>query len=231
MIMIEISLTGTLQALGLALFAAIISLFIIVPMLLRLLPFKSLPIHQYVTSDIPGNPHVFDFSIISLLRTMPEPNNFNLVWTKVPFKEPLLMSGPLPPGRFSSASVYGGLGAVPESTELAEDPSNPGHFRLVILRKTSDTPGNLPKAAGKMHKLVIEDEKADVGMVVMRNYLVPPGTLVYTPEIKTIHTNTIVRHTQRLVAGAASVHLQQPYWFTTALKQVGMVHVVGWGVL
>eukprot|EP01031_Cornospumella_fuschlensis_P026150 gene26150-31579_t len=228
--MIEISTTDAILAAGMAVLAAIISLFILVPMLLRLLPFKNLPIHQYVTSDIPGNPHVFDFSIISLLRTMPEPNNFNLVWTKVPLKEPLLMSGPLPPGRFSSASVYGGLGAVPESTELAEDPSNPGYFKLVVLRKSSDTPSNLPKITGKIHKLVIEDEKAEVGMVVMRNYLVPPGTLIYTPEIKTISNNAIVRHTQRLVAGAASVHLQQPYWFTS-FTQLGALHLLGWGLL
>lgn len=49
-----------------------------------------------ITSDIPGNPHCFDWSIISLFRTLPEPSNFNLIWTNLPVDEPFILRGKFP---------------------------------------------------------------------------------------------------------------------------------------
>lgn len=49
------------------------------------LVFKSSFFHPVVTSDIPGNPHAFDNSLISCMRTLPEPSNFNVVWTGLLF--------------------------------------------------------------------------------------------------------------------------------------------------
>lgn len=202
---------------------AVASLFAAVPMLWRLVGGKQHPENKNVTSDIPGNPHCFDFSLISLLRTMPEPNNFNIVWTKVPLDEPLLVRGQLPPGRFSSYSVYPGIGAVPESMELhAKDTER--MFEITLQRPDGDH----PVTQGDV--LVVPDAQAPVGMLVMRNYLVPPGTMVRTPELIRKRDGAVVRASEQLIAGAATIHLQAPFIWS-ALKQIALMHAVLWGMV
>jgi hypothetical protein len=44
-------------------------------------------------------------------------------------------------------------------------------------------------------------------MICVRNYLVPPGTTVLTPEIVSIQTNQILRHSEKLNTGATNLHV------------------------
>ena len=70
----------------------IADLFAIVPMLFRVLTKRFQLMHRSVVSDIPGNIHAFDDSMISLFRTLPELSNFNIVWTNLPLHEPLILT-------------------------------------------------------------------------------------------------------------------------------------------
>ena len=74
---------------------SVLDLMCFVPMLGAVLLRKVNFVHDQVSSDIPGNPHAFDSCIISLFRTLPEPSNFNLVWTSVPLDKPLVVRGVL----------------------------------------------------------------------------------------------------------------------------------------
>jgi hypothetical protein len=95
----------------------IIELFICVPRLAAILLGNLIPsLHSTVTSDIPGNPHAFDNCIISLFRTLPEPSNFNIVWTSLPLSTPLIIRGAVPPSRVNSISLYGKGSAEPPSS-------------------------------------------------------------------------------------------------------------------
>eukprot|EP01039_Chlorochromonas_danica_P004843 gene4843-5310_t len=206
----------------LALPVAIASIFALMPILWRLVGSRNHPVHETVTSDIPGNPHVFDFSLISLLRTMPEPNNFNIVWTKVPFEEPLLVRGQLPPSRFSSCSLYAGLGAVPESLELhANKDASRGLFEITIQHPDKT------HSETSAETLIVADSSVPAGMVVMRNYLVPPGTVVRTPEIVQKSSGKVIRGSEHLCAGSAVLHLQ-PSALPSTLAQIALYHLLVW---
>jgi hypothetical protein len=173
------------------LFLALHDLLVYVPMFLRLLLRPRQSMHRIVTSDIPGNVHAFDNAVISLFRTLPEPNNFNLVWTRVPLDEDVVISGILPPSRMNSLTIYNAEKAddVPNSMELFSKQCN------IVLSKDR-----------KKTDLEI-DPKWRFGMIVIRNYLVPPGTMVNTPEIKCVKSGTILRPSQALPAGAPVLHL------------------------
>lgn len=155
--------------------------------------------HRKVVSDIPGNPHCFDLMMISLFRTLPEPSNFNLVWTSVPLSEPLLLRGTLPPARVNSLSIYGQGSADPPSTiDLSKVPLDKnGHFSVTIGKGLSDN-----ESAG-----TISAAKWARGMISMRNYLVPPGTKVTTPEIVRARDGSVVRAAEHLYAGAPNLSL------------------------
>ena len=98
----------------------VVELFIFVPRLAGILLGSIVPsLHSAVTSDIPGNPHAFDDCIISLFRTLPEPSNFNIVWTSLPLSMPLVIRGTVPPSRVNSISLYGkGSSEPPSSLDL-----------------------------------------------------------------------------------------------------------------
>lgn len=66
---------------------SIVNLFIFIPNLYRVVNRKKDHVHANITSDIPGNPHAFSNIFVSFFRTLPEPNNINLVWTRVPLPE------------------------------------------------------------------------------------------------------------------------------------------------
>lgn len=195
-----------------ALVLGVINLIIYVPMFFRLLFRKKPWAHAEITSDIPGNPHVFNNLVISLFQTLPEPNNFNLVWTRVPLEEDLIVRGKIPHSRMSSFSVYGeGSDGVPNTIELCSN-IDPVHrdFEVVLTK--------YPEKFSKDGKLVMDTKDWKFGMCVMRNYLVPPGAEVYTPEVITASsasssTPTIIREAQQLVSGPANLHLDlSPYF-------------------
>lgn len=84
----------------------LINLVLYAPIVGRLMFRKVQWLHQEVTSDIPGNPHAFDDAVISLMRTLPEPANFNVCWTGILLGEPIKIDGVLPPATINSVSLY-----------------------------------------------------------------------------------------------------------------------------
>lgn len=204
--------------------AGIIQLIIYVPMLFRLTFRKFESVHKAITSDIPGNPHAFDNLIISLFKTLPEPNNLNLVWTRVPLSQDTVVRGEMPPTRMSSWSIYGeGSDGVPVSVELFGNIEKDSRKFEVILTKN---PAKYEKIQAGLNKsgdrrlIIVNTKDWEYGMCVMRNYLVPPGTLVYTPEICTfskINEKTgeinqpsqdeIIRASQKIISGPQALHI------------------------
>jgi hypothetical protein len=184
----------------------IVELILYVPMFFRLLFRKFSFVHSDITSDIPGNPHCFNLLVISMFQTLPEPNNFNLVWTRVPISEDILVKGRIPPSRVSSLSVYGeGSDNVPRTIELYPNVDARNRLFEVIITK------NPSAYAGQANKLIINCEKGWThAMVVMRNYLVPPGYECYTPEISLVNDpSSVIRCHQQLVSGAPNLHLNK----------------------
>jgi hypothetical protein len=184
----------------------IVELILYVPMFFRLLFRKFSFVHSDITSDIPGNPHCFNLLVISMFQTLPEPNNFNLVWTRVPISDDILVKGRIPPSRVSSLSVYGeGSDNVPRTIELYPNVDVRNRLFEVIITK------NPSAYAGQANKLIINCDKGWThAMVVMRNYLVPPGYECYTPEISLLNDpSTIIRCNQQLVSGAPNLHLNK----------------------
>lgn len=205
--------------------AGVIQLIIYVPMLFRLTFRKFQSVHKAVTSDIPGNPHAFDNLIISLFKTLPEPNNLNLVWTRVPLAEDCVVRGEMPPSRMSSWSIYGeGGDGVPASVELFGNIEKDSRHFEVILTKN---PAKYEKIQAGLNKngdrklIIIDTKDWEYGMCVMRNYLVPPGTLVYTPEISTFSKinektgeitvitsdDSLLRKAQKIISGPQTLHI------------------------
>jgi uncharacterized membrane protein len=165
--------------------------------------------HRDPVSDIPGNPHAFSPAIISLFRTLPEPSNFNIVWTGLNLKEPLLVRGCLPMARFSSLSVYGaGSADTPNSAELNSLSSTARSFDLVIAQGGAAVDkSTLPQGA-----IVVRANDWQKGFVAMRNYLVPPGTRVVTPEIVRLRDGVVVRPAIALTAGPCGLDLRASKW-------------------
>lgn len=185
---------------GVVFVLSFVDLFAWAPMVFTLLLKKFDFMHPTVTSDIPGNPHAFDDSIISAMRTLPEPSNFNLVWTGLPLDEPLVIRGTVPPSRCNSVSVYGDRKDAPCTIDLATVGVAPGcSFEVPI------SPGEpvSPTTESPTRELKVRGWKR--GYVVMRNYVVPPGTRVITPEIVRQRDQKVLRQSKPLVSGACEV--------------------------
>lgn len=76
-----------------------------------------------------------------------------------------------------------------------------GVFEVVLC------PVNQEQSVKASHKHVLTSYDWERGMLSMRNYLVPPGTMLYTPEIIRVKDGSVVREAQRIVAGAPQVAL------------------------
>ena len=162
-----------------------------------------------MTSDIPGNPHAFDDAVISLFRTLPELNNFNIVWTNLPLSEPLLMKGELPPSRINSLSIYA-PDSVPHSIDLSKSNANSdGSLEIKIEHSKEESSSNF-----------LSTNNWEKGFLVMRNYLVPPGTKVVTPSIVKASDGTVVRPAQILTAGCPSTALSMKSNIFMKLKKL-----------
>eukprot|EP01036_Dinobryon_divergens_P024316 gene24316-32753_t len=151
-------------------------------------------LHSAVTSDIPGNPHAFDDCIISLFRTLPEPSNFNIVWTSLPLSMPLIIRGSVPPSRVNSISLYGKGSSEPPSSLDIELISKDSKFEVKVLPDSIVSDGND----------ILSSRKWKRGFCAMRNYNVPPGTVIRTPEIVSLSDGAVIRSSQVIVAGPAS---------------------------
>lgn len=130
-------------------FFSLINLIIWVPFLLRFAFKKLNTFTDGVTSDIPGNMHAFDDSLISAFRTLPEPNNFNVVYTNLDLSKDVVITGKVPSGtRFSSISVYPAFGTkgsppssnVPVSIDLSDITREDGSFELEVVSENCREP-------------------------------------------------------------------------------------------
>jgi uncharacterized membrane protein len=167
-------------------------------------------------ADNPGCMHVFDHTVISLLRTLPEPNNCNHVHTKVPLinkddeEDVTVIRGFLPTCRMNSLTVHGNMTEVPHSIQLTPKRTADGketrEYEVLLIRdgsKYQPSPEDL--ASGT---LVLKCKSDWIhGMIVMRNYLIAPGSVIYTPEASWKKSGKVLRKTERLVAGAAAADM------------------------
>jgi hypothetical protein len=180
--------------------------FTLLPILLAIVfkGFQSL--HRHVTSDIPGNPHAFDDAVISLFRTLPEPSNFNLIWTGIPLQgQAVRVRGRKPKCRLNSLTVYNStrMSDPPISIDLESIPTDEsGMFEVILAHGKDSSLSDNPNAR------VINCQHLSRCMVAMRNYLVPPGVLVETPTILN-DQGVAIRSSEALIAGPASLRMAQ----------------------
>jgi hypothetical protein len=190
--------------LGVLLLLALVHILVWVPLFWRMVTKKSQAFHQDVSSDIPGNPHAFDDLAICLFRTLPEPSNFNIVWTNVPLDDgPLVVrhGSSMPPARINSISVYAGADGAPASLDLSRcvRRSN-GEVDVVIAKSAADA----ASAGFAPANTLAVPASATRAFMAMRNYLVPPGTRLVTPSIVRLSDGAVVRRAQALIAGPAA---------------------------
>ena len=199
-------------------FVALIDLCSFVPTLLRVFLLKNIDAcHNDAVSDIPGNPHAFSPAIISLFRTLPEPSNFNIIWTGLSLSEPLLLRGTIPFCRFSSLSVYGAGGSdPPNSVELNWSTENNDRSCEVIIASSSSSVSS--GVVAKNGTPVVSCEGWKKGFIAMRNYLVPPGTRVQTPEIVRLKDGAVIRPHNVLVSGPCELDMRFSRWALSAGK-------------
>ncbi len=140
-----------------------------------------------------------------MLITIPEPSNTNFIWTKVPLQETLIMRGRIPPACISSLTIYGPPNsyALPNSTELQPNINEEfQNFELEISHNESSVPN------AQDVKIILDSRDWEYGMLVMRNYLVTPGTAMYTPEIIRKSDHKVLRTAQKIISGPAHLQLQ-----------------------
>jgi hypothetical protein len=129
-----------------------------------------------------------------------------LVWTSVPFAEPLRIEGKLPFSRINSISVYPPAGGsdAPNSIDLADAPISENRKFQISISHDDGTVGTTASSAALCK---VSSNNWERGMVVMRNYLVPPGTAVVTPTIVRARDGCVVRPSEVLYAGAPNLAL------------------------
>jgi hypothetical protein len=142
------------------------------------------------------------------MRTLPEPTNFNLCWTGLPLNEPLRIRGEMPPARINSITIYPrGSPDPPVTLDLSSlsRASSPNQNRMIDITLTS-SPSSDPTPS-QSHRCGVLQHPKDwkSGFIAMRNFCVPNGTRVVTPEITRIRDGKVIRHSEILVAGITAL--------------------------
>lgn len=184
---------------------SLVDFFCLVPMILKILLKNVQSLHRHVTSDIPTNAHAFDNCVISLFRTLPEPSNFNIVWTSVPLSDsnPILIEGLKTNSRASSITVYNSDNLSNEPISLDLDKISGNDFLIKIVRDKcqyeshSDSKTNL-----------ILCQSWNRCLIAMRNYMIPPDLEVLTPQISS--NGITIRPPQTIVTGLEA-KLSKPF--------------------
>jgi hypothetical protein len=189
---------------------------LLVPIFLRLLLGWSEFLQQGCIADNPGCIHVFDHTVISLIRTLPEPNNCNHIHTKVPLinkdddEDVVVVRGYLPTCRMNSLTVHGNMVEVPHSIQLFPKKNAEGketrEYEVLLIRDGSKYEPSAEELASGTLVLKCKSDWTHA-MIVMRNYLIEPGSTIYTPEASWKKSGKILRPTEKLVAGAAAVDM------------------------
>lgn len=191
----------------------LVDLCIYVPVLFRIFTTAFQFAHQRVTSDIPGNPHAFHTAVISFFRTLPEPNNTNVIWTNFQLTGTggYIVRGRAPFARCNSLTVYCKNSAdPPASLDLSPFIDKETRYFEVIIASSQEYKSLLVDGIvdPQMPCLLI-DRQWSKGYLAMRNYLVCPGTIVTTPEIVYANrSNQVYRYSDTIVTGPAALSLQ-----------------------
>jgi hypothetical protein len=194
----DLLITGSL-----ILLFGLVNLICYVPMVGKMLFRKNQYLHRSVTSDIPGNPHAFDDAIISLMRTLPEPANFNVCWTGIVLGgNPFRIEGVVPPATINSLSLYSRTTSDPPVTlDLSTLKLAPGkRFNVVLAPVSCPDITSLLKGQDDVGVIAYPDHW-EGGFIAMRNYAVQNGTRVITPTVLSIPDGTVMRPSESLVAG------------------------------
>lgn len=153
------------------------------------------------------------------MRTLPEPSNFNICWTGLPLHEPIRIRGELPPARINSLTIYPRASSDPPATldlETLPQTSTVGRERMIDVVLTS-SPSSSPSTASSTSKEKDSDNQLyrrgvltypdhwKGGFIALRNFSVPNGTRVVTPEITRLRDGKILRKSEVLVAGITSI--------------------------
>lgn len=172
------------------------------PMVGKLIFRKVSAFHQDATSDIPGNPHAFDDCVISLMRTLPEPSNFNICFTGMDFSRPLIMEGAVPPAVINSITLYSRSTPDPPVTlDISTLTLNPGQRLKVAFVPDSASDSELNNITnGEAISLLKYPNHWRGGFLAMRNFAVQNGTRVITPTVSTTD-GTVIRPPTSQVSG------------------------------
>lgn len=206
---------------------SLIDFLILVPILLAIILKSVKYLHDRVTSDIPGNPHAFDDAVISLFRTLPEPSNFNLVWTGLLLQgtKYLRIRGKKPKSRVNSLTIYNSLrmNDQPISIDLEDIPTDKSDMFEVILAKEDYSNDNTSAK-------VINCQHLSRCMIAMRNYLVLPGIIVETPTIVD-NQGGVIRSSERLIAGPASFKKTMESRINKQRKHLLLANLIAAGII
>jgi hypothetical protein len=100
--------------------------------------------------------------------------------TKVPYDKEVVIEGYMPPARMFSISAYNQGGSVPESLKMENKfkQTHQQQFYRILLTKTPEKYKD-----SNEYDLIVFTHDWKRGMLCIRNYLVPPGTTVFTPRL------------------------------------------------
>ena len=207
----------------------IFNIFTFYPLLLRFLirdhgPMPRIPkkfwpsIHYGPTCDIPGVPEHYDYSLICLLRTLPEPSDYVGAFSDLPVKRGLYftMKWNFPKNRYSSITLYPGFfdttaqDCIPDCLadyEIKADKG--GNFTVLccsqeqLIQFKKDNQEKLQK--GQIPPVNwINTQGITDGLLVFRRYLVTEGSVVFYPTMRAMDNDEIIIRSYKSVAGPFS---------------------------
>ena len=150
----------------------------------------------------------FDDLIICLMRTLPEPSNFNIVWTGITYGQSLFVKGELPNARMNSLSLYcRGKSEPPVTIDFSKLLLSNSRKFSVLLHPANLSENELSRqiSDSNVPAHVQYPSHWKGGYIAMRNYLVPPGTRVVTPSLESVGNRGINRVPEVLVAGNTGI--------------------------
>lgn len=149
------------------------------------------------------------------MRTLPEPSNFNICWTGIQLNEPIRIRGELPPARINSLTIYPrGSSDSPVTLDFETLPNsnitgNERMFEVILLPITESSKINENQRdlndTKYRHGILQYPSNWQGGFIALRNFCVPNGTRVITPEISRIRDGKILRKSEILIAGVTSL--------------------------
>ena len=146
----------------------------------------------------------FDDLIICLFRTLPEPSNFNIVYTGITYGPIFRVTGELPNCRMNSLSLYCREKSEPPVTiDLSSIPVSAYRHFDILLYPDNVSKEELEGAGPDVRVTYPSNWKG--GYIAMRNYLVPPGTRVVTPSVSSVGSTACTRLPEVLYAGNTGI--------------------------